>query len=127
MCRDVAGHVVIHHLQDIRTGGRYRIEVRNPAKGESYWGQGVYREVQPPEKLVFTWAWTKDRPGGENLHPGSEETEVTVEFVARGASTEVVLTHVVFGTEKVRDDHRRGWNGCLDVLAEVLRTESHPT
>ena len=70
MCRDVSAHTVIHHQQDIRTGGRYLMEVRNAAKGEVYWGQGVYLEVNPPEKVRFTWSWTKDRPDGENMQPG---------------------------------------------------------
>jgi uncharacterized protein YndB with AHSA1/START domain len=120
MCRDVPSHTVIHHQQEIRTGGRYLLEVRDSAKGETYWGQGVYREVKPPEKLVFTWSWTKDSPGGTNLHPGSEETLVTVEFFARGNSTEVVLTHSVFATAALRDEHDRGWNGCFAVLEKVL-------
>ena len=126
MCKDAASHVVIHHQQDIRTGGRYRMEVRNPAKGEVYWGQGVYREVKPPEKIVFTWSWTKGTPDGAQLHPESHETLVTVEFFARGTSTEVVLTHATFGSAKDRDDHNRGWNGCLDILANVLQTTSTP-
>ena len=124
MCRDAAEHVVIHHVQEIRAGGRYLIEVRDPAKSQTYWGQGVYREVQRPDKIVFTWVWTKDRPEGENMHPGSEHTEVTVEFFARGSSTELVLTQAVFGTEKLRDEHDRGWNGCFDALEAVLRSAS---
>jgi uncharacterized protein YndB with AHSA1/START domain len=120
MCKDVSAHTVIHHQQDIRTGGRYRMEVRDPAKGEVYWGQGVYREVKPPEKIVFTWTWTKDKPDGAQLHPDSPETLVTVEFFARGNSTEVVLTHAAFGSAKDRDEHNQGWNGCFDVLATVL-------
>jgi uncharacterized protein YndB with AHSA1/START domain len=120
MCRDVAAHTVIHHQQDIRTGGLYRMEIRDPAKGETYWGQGTYREVTPPEKLVFTWAWSKDRPDGPSMHPGSHETLVTVEFFVRGNSTEVVLTHTGLGTAALRDDHNRGWNGCFDVLEQVL-------
>ena len=36
MCRDVATHQVIHHEQDIRTGGRYLLEVRDSGKGETY-------------------------------------------------------------------------------------------
>jgi uncharacterized protein YndB with AHSA1/START domain len=127
MCRDVASHVIIHHEQDIRTGGRYVMEVRDPGKGEVYWGQGVYREVKPPEKIVFTWNWTKDKPGGAHLHPESPETVVTVEFFARGSSTEVVLTHATFATEKLRDEHDRGWNGCFDVLAQVLQVGSSPS
>ncbi len=124
MCKDAASHVVIHHQQDIRTGGRYLMEVRDPGKGEVYWGQGIYREVKPPERIVFTWSWTKGTPDGAQLHPESPETLVTVEFFARGASTEVVLTHATFGSAKDRDDHNRGWNGCLDILANVLQTTS---
>ena len=120
MCRDVASHTIIHHQQDIRPGGRWCLEVRDPAKNEVYWGQGVYREVKPVEKLVFTWSWTKDSPDGANLHPGSEETLVTVEFFARGNSTEVVLTHTAFATAARRDEHDRGWNGCFDVLEKML-------
>ena len=126
MCKDVSSHVVIHHEQDIRTGGRYRMEVRDPGKGETYMGQGVYREVKPPEKIVFTWSWMKKEPSGAltQLHPASPETLVTVEFFARGNSTEVVLTHATFGTTKDRDEHNQGWNGCFDILARVLQTTS---
>lgn len=129
MCKDESAHTVIHHEQDIRTGGRYRMEVRDTAKGETYTGHGVYREVKPPEKIVFTWSWMKQTPGGTlvSIHPGSSETLVTVEFFARGNSTEVVLTHATFGTAKDRDDHNRGWNGCFDILARVIQTTSTPS
>jgi uncharacterized protein YndB with AHSA1/START domain len=121
MCRDVSTHTVIHHQQDIRTGGRYLMEVRDAAKGEVYWGQGVYLEVTPPEKVRFTWSWTKDRPDGENMQLGSEETEVIVEFVARGPATEIILTHTGFHNDKLRKEHDGGWNGCLDILEGVLQ------
>ena len=124
MCKDVSSHTVIHHQQDIRTGGRYLMEVRDPAKGLVYWGQGVYREVKPLEKIVFTWSWTKDTPDGVNVHPGCEETLVTVEFFVRGNATELVMTHAAFSSAKLRDEHDRGWNGCLDMLAKVLQTTS---
>jgi uncharacterized protein YndB with AHSA1/START domain len=120
MCKDESAHTVIHHEQDIRTGGRYRMEVRDPRKKETYWGQGVYREVKPPERIVFSWSWTKDTPDGPQLHPDSPQTQVSVEFFARGNSTEVVLTHAVFGSVKDRDDHHQGWNGCFDSLARLL-------
>jgi uncharacterized protein YndB with AHSA1/START domain len=122
MCRDVSAHVITHHVQDIRTGGRYLMEIHDPAKGETYWGKGHYLEVKPPEKIVFTWSWEKTEPNGSRteMHPGSPETQVTVEFFARGNSTEVVLTHGVFSSKKLRDEHDDGWNGCFDVLARVL-------
>jgi uncharacterized protein YndB with AHSA1/START domain len=120
MCKDVSSHTITHHQQDIRTGGRYLMEIRDPAQNGIYWGQGVYLEVKPPEKIVFTWSWTNATPDGAQLHPDSPETQVTVEFFDRGNSTEVVLTHGVFGSAKDRDEHNQGWNGCLDVLATVL-------
>ena len=120
MCKDEPSHTVIHHEQDIQTGGRYRIEVRDPRKKETYRGQGVYREVKPPEKIVFTWSWTKDTQDGPQLHPDSPETQVTVEFFARGESTGVVLTDAVFGSAKDLYDHHQGWNGCFDSLARIL-------
>jgi uncharacterized protein YndB with AHSA1/START domain len=122
MCRDVPAHVITHHVQDIRTGGRYLMEIHDPAKGETYWGQGEYLEVKAPEKIVFTWSWKKEGPDGlrTEMHPGSPETQVTVEFFARGNSTEVVLTHGVFSSIKLRDEHDGGWNGCFDVLARIL-------
>jgi uncharacterized protein YndB with AHSA1/START domain len=120
MCRDVTAHTVIHHQQDIRTGGRYLLEVRDSAKGEVYWGQGEYLEVSPPQKIRFTWSWTKDRPDGENLHSQAPVTEVKVEFLERKASTEVVLTHTGFTDTKQRQEHDRGWNGCFDILTKVL-------
>lgn len=120
MCADQAAHQVIHHRQDIRTGGSYLMEVHDRSKGEVYWGQGRYREVTPPERIVFTWCWTSGSPDGPQLHPDSAETLVTVEFFARGNATEVVLTHSGFHTQKDYDDHNQGWNGCFDVLAAVL-------
>jgi uncharacterized protein YndB with AHSA1/START domain len=120
MCKDAKEHVVIHHEQDIRSGGRYLIEVHDPTNNAVYFGSGTYREVIPPEKIVFTWSWTKDSPEGEQLHPDNGETIVSVEFFDRGKQTEVVLTHGAFLTKKDYNDHNQGWNGCFDVLESVL-------
>ena len=50
---------------DPRTGGRYRWVMRSP-DGEEHDVSGIYREVIPNEKLVFTWAW-KSTPERESL------------------------------------------------------------
>jgi uncharacterized protein YndB with AHSA1/START domain len=124
LCSDVAAHIVTHHKQDIRTGGSYLMEIRDPGKNETYWGRGTYELVQPPEKIVFTWCWTKNSLDGENLHPGSEETIVTVEFLARGTNaTEVILTHAPFSSVQLRDQHDKGWAACLGVLDKTLQGE----
>ena len=40
---------------DVRVGGRYQI--RMTKANDEHNVSGVYREVVPNEKLVFTWAW----------------------------------------------------------------------
>ncbi len=119
MCRDAGAHVTTHHRQDIRPGGRYLIEVRDPGKGQVYWGQGEYLEVTPPERVRFTWHWTKDRIDGESLHKGPA-SQVTVEFFECDGETEVVLTHAGLASEKDYKDHEGGWKGCFDILETVI-------
>jgi uncharacterized protein YndB with AHSA1/START domain len=121
MCRDVPSHRVSFPQFNAKAGGGYVIEVTDTKTGAEYIGTGIYREVRPPEKIVFTWRWTLKRAaGGETgLRP---ETEVTVEFHERGASTEVILTHRGFQTANEYDETNAGWNGCFDVLVNYLAT-----
>lgn len=103
---------------DVRVGGKYRIGMK-PPEGDTFCVGGIYREVQPPEKLVFTWSW-------EGAAAVAGEMLVTVEFRDRGNSTEIALTHELFPDEKAREEHSRGWSGCLSRLAKVLeRLSSH--
>ena len=41
---------------------------------------------------------------------------MTVEFIDRGNSTELILTHVRLPNEDQRLKHAEGWKGCLDYL-----------
>lgn len=41
-------------------------------------------------------------------------TLVTLEFHEQGDSTELVLNHELFPTEDLKEEHNKGWNGCLD-------------
>jgi uncharacterized protein YndB with AHSA1/START domain len=119
MCRDVATDRVKYLELKVKTGGRYVMEVTDIATGEEYLGQGIYREVTPPKKLVFTWAWKKKQRDARDvsLEP---ETQVTVEFWERGASTEVLLTHEFIETEKAARSTEQGWKGCFDALARLV-------
>lgn len=99
---------------DLRVGGAYRLGMRKLPDGEIFYLSGLFREVRRPERLVYTWRWEAEPEMGETL--------VTVEFRAFVGSTEVVVTHELFPSEKARGDHDRGWNGCLDRLADLLAT-----
>ena len=95
---------------DLKPGGRYRIVFRAP-DGELHKLSGVYQEIVPGKKLVYTWAWDST-PERESL--------VTVEFRPAGDGTEVLLTHQRFADSEARDKHQHGWNGCLDRLSRYL-------
>jgi uncharacterized protein YndB with AHSA1/START domain len=88
-------------------------------KGISYDLGGVFREVKPPEKLVFTWNWKKN-PATPGEPSESGETLLTVEFFERGKETEVVLTHELHTGGVARESYDRGWKGCFDMLAIAL-------
>ena len=102
---------------DARTGGRYRLQVRKN-DGEFFTTVGVYREVKPPERLVFTWQFEKDGSGDAFGEVEPPEMLVTVEFKARGTQTELTLTHEKFASVESRDRHEEGWNRCLNELGK---------
>jgi uncharacterized protein YndB with AHSA1/START domain len=91
---------------DARVGGRYRLVMRAP-DGEEHDVSGVYREVVPDERLVFTWAW-RTTPERESL--------VTVTLKPDGDGTLLTLMHEQFFDELARDRHAHGWTGALDKL-----------
>jgi uncharacterized protein YndB with AHSA1/START domain len=104
---------------DVRAGGKYRIQARR-ADGEYYTTVGVYREVKPPERLVFTWQFEKDGSGDEYGEVELPETLVTLEFKARGERTELILTHEKFASAESRDRHEQGWTRCLDAVGKFV-------
>jgi uncharacterized protein YndB with AHSA1/START domain len=95
---------------DARVGGGFRIVMRSP-DGEEHDVSGIYREVVPNEKLVFTWAW-RATPERESL--------VTVLIKRDGSGSLLTLIHEQFFDETARDHHREGWTGCLDKLERYL-------
>src|ERR1700722_17473386 len=100
----------VHAESDTQIGGRYRWVMKEP-RGEQNHVGGVYREVIPNEKLVFTWAW-KDTPERESI--------VTVLLKPDGDGTLLTLTHEQFFDEDARDQHNNGWNGALDKMEKLV-------
>jgi uncharacterized protein YndB with AHSA1/START domain len=95
---------------DVRTGGRYQMNFET-ADGERHQVGGVYREVVPNSRLVFSWAW-HSTPERESL--------VTVTMTKDGDGTMLTLHHEQFFDDKARDGHQRGWTGTLEKLEHFL-------
>jgi uncharacterized protein YndB with AHSA1/START domain len=97
---------------DVRVGGRFRI-VFGGAQGNDHEVQGVYKEVVPNRKLVFTWTWPRTTPERESL--------VTLLFKPDGGGTKLDFVHSQLFDESVRDGHQRGWSESLVKLEQFLQ------
>lgn len=99
---------------DVRAGGRFRI-VFGGAQGTDHEVQGVYREVVPNRKLVFTWTWPRSTPERESI--------VTITFRAVQGGTELLFRHDQFIDETVRDGHKQGWSEAFVKLERLMREQ----
>jgi uncharacterized protein YndB with AHSA1/START domain len=97
---------------DLRVGGRWRVVMVDP-NGTRHEAFGTYREIRPPERLVYTHAW---REGNGS----SPETTLTVEFLEVPGGTRVVLTQEGFTSPQSRDGHVGGWSSSLDQLEQLF-------
>jgi uncharacterized protein YndB with AHSA1/START domain len=78
---------------DLRVGGAMRWEWHH-ADGKIMGLSGVYREIAPPDRLVWTEIFDDDWTGGETL--------VTMTFVERAGKTTVTQT-VLYSSQAARD------------------------
>jgi uncharacterized protein YndB with AHSA1/START domain len=106
-------HPVLHVSTDARRGGAWRNCLRSIETGRELWHRGVFREVIPPERLVFTFAWEEDGERGI-------ETLVTITLTEERGKTRLTLHQAPFQSLGERDGHGEGWNSSFDRLAELL-------
>lgn len=102
---------------DARVGGKWHIVMRGP-DGTDYPGGGVYREVVPPERLVFTNIAT-DQQGNVLL-----EGLTTVTFDEYDGKTKLTLhtraVALVDYASAYLAGMEEGWKQTLDGLAATL-------
>ena len=108
--REVALDIV--HF-DFRVGGSYRFAYRVPGR-EPMVVTGVYRAIEPPSRIVFTW----------DIEPPDEHagvrSEVTVTLTPYGTGTDLLIRHARLTAPGARDRHAAGWSGALDHLAAMV-------
>jgi uncharacterized protein YndB with AHSA1/START domain len=111
------------HMEiDARPGGRWRHCLRATRDGRELWHGGVFREVVPPERLVFTFSWEEE--GERGL-----ETLVTVTFAQEGGGTRMIFRQTPFRSVHEYDGHQEGWTSTfdrLDVHLANLRGSNSP-
>lgn len=109
---------------DLKTGGKYLYCMRS-AEGNDTWGTGIYKEIIPEKKLVYTDSFA-DNKG--NVVPASYynmpemplEVLVTVDFEEVAGKTTMCLQHNGL-PEEIADDCIKGWQSSFDKLENVMK------
>jgi uncharacterized protein YndB with AHSA1/START domain/DNA-binding transcriptional ArsR family regulator len=103
---------------DARPGGAIFINMRWP-DGRDNPMKGVFHEVVPPERLVFTTSTLEDAAGRPQL-----EVLNTVTFAEQGSQTKLTLHAVVVratpAAEEALSGMEAGWTQSLEKLAATL-------
>ena len=102
-----------HATLDPRPGGVFEVTVSGQTRTVA---KGVYLEVDPPKRVVFSWGWVQADwlPDGMRLPPGSTTVEVTL--VPDGDGTTLRLRHGGLPTAVACQFHTWGWDLSLDRL-----------
>jgi uncharacterized protein YndB with AHSA1/START domain len=106
------GYVAAFDALDARPGGRWRVVYSNP-DGQSLAVSGVYRTVEPPNRLAFTWAW--DDEHGARGH----ESEIVVTIEATPGGSRLMLLQTRFESRRARDGHDAGWSAAFARLTKI--------
>ncbi len=107
------GTTTPEHDLDVREGGRWSTVMRS-ASGEDFHLSGVYRVVDKPRRLVFTWTY-RDPDGTP-----APETLIEVTFEPAVGGTQIRLKQQTFATLEAFKDHQAGWKSSFNDLAKLV-------
>ena len=99
------------HTLDPRPGGVFRVEV---SKGNV--ARGVYTEVIPARRVVFTWGWESAPPGESWAAVPAGSSVVEIDLEAKEAGTLLRLRHRRLPSSS-SEIHGERWAGYLARLA----------
>ena len=99
---------------DLRPSGRWHTWLLTSRDEEHFIG-GQYLEIAPPERLVFTWEFPTEVPGGE-----PQVTVVTVTFLEDGDATLLQVSHQKLSSGQAVDMDV-GWSSALDALDQYIK------
>ncbi|OMF02677.1 ATPase [Paenibacillus sp. FSL H7-0331] len=100
---------------DVREGGRYRYTMVNVETGEEYPTGGVFLDVVPFERLVFTWGSPDD--------PIENSPVVTLTLTEQGDRTEMIFHLRGLAGHPGDKYFYDGWSNALDDLMTHLHNQ----
>ncbi len=107
---------------DLRPGGMYRIEMRSESDSDVVKVRGEYKEISPPNRLVFTHMFEAGSGPLIEARLVNHETLVTVELRQGEAATELILKQEQLPGPLALKMLRGGWGGMLKKLERVTHS-----
>lgn len=95
---------------DIIIGGKYKISMNSPDKGFDFELFGEYKEIDPPNRIVFT----QNVPGLEPM------SLITITLSQDGDKTQMVFKQSAIASKQMRDHGLNGWAPVFDQLSEYI-------
>ncbi len=100
---------------DFHVGGAYRAMIRSDEHGENWFG-GVYKEIDRPTRLVFTFIWDSGGPSD------GVETVITILFREIDGKTEQIFHQTGILDAERRDSQHGGWSSAFNKQDAYIST-----
>jgi len=126
---------VKHATVDLRVGGLFHYCIAAPKDGGHIWGKFVFREIDPPNRLVFITSFS-DEHGGITDHPMMDqwprELLSTITFSEHDGKTTVEVEWIPCNATEAerkafrdgRKSMQQGWSGTFEQLDSYINSKT---
>lgn len=97
---------------DVRVGGSFSVTFAN-SDGTEFTCHGIYREIEPNNRLVFTWGWA-NQPYVAEL--------ISLQFIPDGHGTSMFFEQSNIDPKTTLHNYEEGWRSTFRKLEKALET-----
>ena len=97
---------------DVQVNGSFSVTFAN-SDGTEFTAQGIYKEIEPNIRLVFTWGWA-NQPEVNEL--------ISLEFSPDGAGTLMTFEQSNIDPSTSMHNYEVGWRSTFQKLEKALGT-----
>ena len=106
---DPAGQVLDANFA-VQLNGVFSVTFAN-ADGTEFTCRGIYKEIQPPHKLIFTWGWA-NQPEVDEL--------ITLQFSPDEHGTLMLFEQSQIDPQTALHNYEEGWRSTFQKLEKAL-------